>query len=117
VDPEVLWFLDRIHEREGRVRVSELQQRVGLHRATFTSRFQEQVGVTPKRFARIARFRKALELVRTRDLPLVEVALSAGYYDQPHLNREFREMAGFAPTEYRSRIRFPDSASLAEAPA
>lgn len=115
-DPGVRWLVDRIAARNGRVRIRDLQERAGLHRTTLTERFREQVGVTPKRFARIARFRRALDLVRADEVPLVEVALSSGYYDQPHLNREFREMSGFSPSGYRGRIRFPESASLAEAP-
>lgn len=116
-DPDVRWVLNRIAAREGRVRIGDLQERSGLPRTALTDRFRAQVGVTPKRFARIARFRRALDLVRAGDLPLVEVALSSGYYDQPHLNREFREMSGFSPTAYQDLIRFPDSASVAEAVA
>ncbi|MFW6084495.1 MAG: helix-turn-helix domain-containing protein [Gemmatimonadota bacterium] len=50
-----------------------------------------------------------------RDEPsLAEVALSAGYYDQPHMNREFRRMAGLTPGEYLRSRRFPESPHLAE---
>jgi AraC-like DNA-binding protein len=34
-------------------------------------------------------------------LSLAAVAMEAGYSDQPHFNREFREFAGLTPEQYR----------------
>ncbi len=114
-DSGVLWALRRIREREGAVSIGALRERTGWHRAKFTTLFREQVGVTPKRFARLQRFRRALGMVRSGGAPLVDVALACGYSDQAHFNREFRELSGFAPGEYGARQKFPESASVAEA--
>jgi len=46
---------------------------------------------------------------------LAEVALAAGYYDQPHLNAEFRELSGFSPRDFLAAMRYPESVSVAEA--
>lgn len=63
----------------------------------------------------LQRPRRALGMVRSGGAPLVDVALACGYSDQPHFNREFRELSGFAPGEYEARQKFPESASVAEA--
>jgi len=67
----------------------------------FTQLFREAVGMPPKRFARVQRFQRALaalDAVSEPDWP--QLALDAGYHDQPHMAREFREFAGLSPTRY-----------------
>ena len=59
--------------------------------------------MAPKRFCRVRRLAHVLRLAGRRpEALLAELALDAGYSDQPHFNREFRELAGMAPGEYRS---------------
>lgn len=113
-DPAVEWMTRTIEGQAGDVGIGDLTERTGWSSTRLTETFRTQVGVTPKRFARIMRFRRALELVVTHEGPLSEVALDAGYYDQPHFNAEFREMSGFTPSGYRAAHRFPESPSLVE---
>ena len=114
VDPAVAWMSDVIEARDGSVSIRELTQRTGWSRTRMNEAFRAQAGVSPKRLARIHRFRRALDLVMQSDHTFAEVALEAGYYDQSHFNGEFREMSGFTPSAYRAAHRFPDSPSLAE---
>jgi len=58
--------------------------------------FLRQVGVEPKRYARIVRFQRALR-ARQSGLAWAEVALEAGYYDQSHLIADYRVFAGRTP--------------------
>ena len=74
----------------------------GYSHRHFIALFQNAVGLTPKRYARVLRFRDVIaRLAEEPGRPLVDVALAAGYADQPHFNRDFREMAGISPMEYR----------------
>lgn len=113
-DPAVAWMAGEIERRGGAVSIGHLRDRTGWSKTRLTGTFREQIGVPPKTLARIVRFRRALELVNRGERPLAEVALAAGYYDQPHFNGEFRELSGFAPSEYLARLRFPESVRLPE---
>jgi AraC-like DNA-binding protein len=60
------------------------------------------VGLTPKLYCRVLRFHHAIEQAGSVDRgSWAELALGAGYADQPHFNRDFREFAGVTPSRYR----------------
>lgn len=71
----------------------------GLSHRHLLLRFRDATGLSPKAYARIRRFRRALMLMRGRTL--VELAIDAGYSDQAHLAREFRALSGVTPRTYR----------------
>lgn len=78
----------------------------GLRAKTFSARFAAQVGVTPKLYARIERFRRAFAQAPGRAVSWAGIAAGCGYFDQAHLIRDFREFTGLSPTEYE-RLRGP----------
>jgi AraC-like DNA-binding protein len=85
-------------------RIGELRRDVGLSERRFSRIFSEQVGLTPKLFARLDRFQRAVRLVsQTRDINWGEIVFAAGYYDQAHLIHEFQSVSGGTPIEYVSR--------------
>ncbi|MBY0507614.1 MAG: helix-turn-helix domain-containing protein [Bryobacteraceae bacterium] len=69
---------------------------VELSRRQLERLFRAQVGLEPKRFARIARFQRALR--SSQNEAWASVAQEHGYYDQAHLIADFREFTGTAPT-------------------
>lgn len=95
--------------------IGTLRQRSGLSPARLVSAFRAQVGTSPKRFARIVRFRRALDLLHESGRSVTDVALVAGYFDQPHLHGDFRELAGMTPGEFLAARRFARGVSVAEA--
>lgn len=113
-DRAIAWTAAEIERRQGAVPISLLRDRTGLTRTRLAAGFRDQVGVTPKLYARILRFRRALGLINQGEEPLAEIALAAGYYDQPHMNAELRELSGLAPGEFLAAARYPNSVSLAE---
>jgi AraC-like DNA-binding protein len=114
MDPAAHWVARRIADTGGTRPIAMLRAQTGLTDARLISLFREQVGVTPKRLARIHRFDCALTLLTGEGATLAGVAQRAGYFDQPHMNAEFREMAGLTPREFLAATRYPNSLSLPE---
>lgn len=113
-DAAVAWAADQVRRSGGSMAVADIQARTGWSVSRFTRSFREQVGIPPKTLARVVRFGRALERVRCGTEPLGAIAVESGYYDQAHFNADFREFAGFSPTEYRARAAYPSTASLVE---
>lgn len=88
----------------GSARVDEIQRRTGYSPRHFIELFHSAVGLTPKHFYRVQRFSSALSRLAqgpsAGGTKLAHVAFAAGYADQAHFSREFRELAGVAPSAY-----------------
>ena len=106
VDPAIAWAVAQIEEHGGDVPIAHLRRETGLSKTRLAAAFRDQIGVPPKLYARIVRFRQALAMVESGTGPLSDVALAAGYYDQPHFNADFRELTGLSPRELLI-ARFP----------
>jgi len=92
--------VDEIIHSRGQVRVNEVASRIGLSSRQLEREFRSRAGLAPKAFARIMRFQNLLRLVGEGTLrEWTSLALEGGYADQPHMVREFRDMAGQSPTE------------------
>lgn len=110
--PDVAWAWQRLEGTGGRASVAGLARELGWSRRHFTARFRAEVGAPPKLAARIIRFGRALERLERGGLPLAELALDCGYYDQAHLDRDFRQFAGLPPTTLLER-RLADGFGIA----
>jgi AraC-like DNA-binding protein len=82
--------------------VREVVRQTGYSHRRFIALFSRAVGLTPKLYCRIRRFRHVLELAAaTRPFAAwVDLALETGYSDQPHFGRQFKEFAGVTPRDY-----------------
>jgi AraC-like DNA-binding protein len=106
--PDVAWAWRRLIDTSGGVEIGALTNELGCSRRHLIARFREHVGLPPKTLARILRFNRVLALLARDDgARLAEIAYACGYYDQSHLNRDFRDLAGITPGEFLAR-RIPD---------
>jgi len=98
-------------------RIADACRDTGLSQRRFGSVFREHVGMSPKRYARLQRFRAVVDSVqRGVRVEWSRVAADCGFYDQPHLVREFREFAGMTPSAYAaSRGEYVNHVPLADA--
>jgi AraC-like DNA-binding protein len=111
--PELSWAWGTLRASAGRASIGALAHELGWSHRRLIDRFREQVGLPPKTLARILRFERVSRLLLETDAPrLAEVAHGCGYYDQAHLNRDFRDFAGTTPSDYLAR-RLPPGGGVA----
>jgi AraC-like DNA-binding protein len=85
--------------------VSSVAADLGISERHLRRLFLDVVGVSPKVFARLARFHRALRAARARGrASWATIAAAAGYYDQAHLVAEFRALAGEAPRAFLDEL-------------
>lgn len=99
--PAIAWAVEQGCAYAGRLRLGELVDETGLSRRRFNELFRREVGVTPKVFLRIRRFHEALSRLLHAPDGGSDVAAAAGYADQAHFIREFREFSGVTPESFR----------------
>lgn len=93
-------------ERLATDNVCAVAEHLGVSERHLRRVFRETVGVSPKTFAKLTRFHRALEAAR-RDAHAswATIASAAGYYDQAHLIAEFRGIAGVTPRALLGELR------------
>ncbi|TDD25540.1 helix-turn-helix domain-containing protein [Nonomuraea diastatica] len=96
VDPEVAWAWRRIVGDRGLARIDGLAAEVGWSRKRLWSRFRSQLGLPPKRAARLVRFDHAAHRLAAGE-GAAGVAADAGYADQSHLHRDVVAFTGVTP--------------------
>jgi AraC family transcriptional regulator len=84
-----------------RLTLSEIAATVGVHPAHFTSTFRTFYGCTPGQLIRRLRIEHSRRLLAKHDLPVAQIAVSCGFYDEAHFCKAFRAMTGATPTEFR----------------
>jgi AraC-like DNA-binding protein len=106
--PQVAFAWQRLTATGGAVEVGDLAVEVGWSRRHMSERFRREYGLPPKTMARVIRFERARRMLTEQRRPsLGAVALAAGYADQAHMNRDWREFAGASPTRWMADERLP----------
>ena len=108
----VAWAWRRLRQTRGRAAVGTLAAELGWSHRRLIARFREQVGMPPKTIGRLLRFENVSRaLMGTPEPRLAEVAFDCGYYDQAHLNRDFRDFAGTTPGAFLA-ARLPEGGGV-----
>jgi AraC-like DNA-binding protein len=110
---EVAWAWRQLLVSAGTSRVSELAAGTGWSSRHLTSRFRTEIGLTPKAAARVIRFHRTRRLLVSQfaaepEIRLADLAATCGYFDQAHLAREFRALAGCPPSQLLAEFRLAE---------
>lgn len=95
------WHL--LNRSSGTVTVQGLAQHIQWSTRHLEARFRRQIGLSPKRMARVIRVNRAIRQL-TRGSSPASSALTCGYYDQAHLIREFKALTGTTPGRFQAGL-------------
>lgn len=107
--PQPPHWVSRVHdclrvEFRSTPTLGELAVREGVSPYRLSRAFRQHYGMSIGAFLRRLRVDHAMELLADPDLPLVEVALDSGFYDQSHLTNVFKRHTGLTPATFRRRV-------------
>lgn len=105
VKPEILHACRMIADSRGDLRIATIASDLGWSRKRLVSGFRDEIGLSPKLFARIVRFGHATKLAMSPEIGgWAELATACGYADQAHMTREFVEFSGAPPRRWQREI-------------
>jgi len=89
----------KIYAAKGIIKIKELAGALYISHDAFEKRFRKVVGSSPKQFSSIVRMKSVVNQEQQTGM-LTDIALNAGYFDQPHFNKEFKLFTGQTPTDF-----------------
>lgn len=93
-----------ILKAKGNIDIQEIYGRLPVSERTLQRHFSQQIGITPKQFARIIQFSTSKNQIITSDYTkLSDVGYENGYADQSHFIRAFKEYTGKTPLEFHKQ--------------
>jgi AraC-like DNA-binding protein len=95
------YVVKKIVNTSGFVSISRLSEDICYSRQHLTRLFSEYIGVSPKEFARIARFQQFYSRINAGADYEAPDDLYDHYYDQSHYIKEFQKYVGYTPGEYK----------------
>jgi len=91
--------VQNIYSSSGSIRINDLVKSLYISQDAFEKRFRKAIGTSPKQFSSIIRMKSAIKNF-SREQRLTDIVFDAGYFDQPHFNKEFKIFTGLSPTEF-----------------
>jgi len=104
-DDQIQRAISLILEHRGQLPIKAVRNQVYLTERTFERKFNAQVGLTPKQFAKIIQFKSSLQQLTDENYEqLLDVGYDSGFADQSHFIRSFKKYTGKTPSEFLQKI-------------
>ncbi|MDH6305492.1 AraC-like DNA-binding protein [Parabacteroides sp. PF5-5] len=100
-DRQIKHAVSLIQSNNGHLSVWKIAGEVCLSERQFERKFKTTIGISPKAFSNIMRFRFVRRYMEAHpDESMYEIAIACGYHDHSHMNKEFQRLGSFSPSEY-----------------
>lgn len=101
-DRQILQIADYIHEHLAQeIKIAELAELTRMSHFHFSRLFKQAIGVSPHQYVVQQRLERAKHLLKTTELPVMEIAISCGFSSHSHLGKLIRQHTGLSPKAYR----------------
>jgi AraC family transcriptional regulator len=101
-DRQIRQIADYIHENLAQeIKIAELAELTRMSHFYFSRLFKQAIGVSPHQYVIQQRLERAKHLLKTTELPVMEVAISCGFSSHSHLGKLIRQHTGLSPKAYR----------------
>lgn len=104
VSDAVLNATESILRVHGQVQVGEVAKKVGYSDRQLNRLFQNQIGMNVKNYLRLARFNYVLRSIQLSTSFFSSLSQEAGYYDQAHFDKDFKQISGISPKQYQQNM-------------
>lgn len=88
-----------IQSKKGVIKIKELADALFISQDAFEKRFRNAIGSSPKQFCYVVRIKSIIDN-KQKNQNLIDLAFDAGYFDQPHFNKDFKLFTGQTPSEF-----------------
>lgn len=104
--PDFVEFSElRLCNTKGNIKVEDIADFTGYSGRYCREKFKETNGISIKRYSNIIRFQNVMRMLADSKIEdLSDIVFENGYFDQPHLSREFKLYTGESPLRYRQRV-------------
>ena len=93
-------IVDFVFRTNGSASLTEMQQKLFVTERQVQRMFQKYIGLSPKLYCRIIRFNYIFKLAKEEKFSLTDLTHKAGYFDQSHFIRDFKNFTGEDPSKY-----------------
>lgn len=83
-----------------KINIETLATKRKLNRYQFIRAFKAHTGLTPIAYITLLRLNQS-KMLLIKNIPLVEIALDCGFYDQSHFTNYFKKYFGISPVDYK----------------
>ena len=84
--------------------VEDLVTQENLHRRKLERVFQNEIGISPNKIKMLYRVKQARAMIKAApEKSLTDIAMATGFFDQAHFNRQFQQITGQTPGQYKKK--------------